>query len=71
MRSEGAAIFMAVIVFLIVLFMPVIIENVMTTSNVPLDQFFVFFNAIGGWFMWLLISLGAGVGAYIGISKVS
>ncbi len=73
MRAQGAAIFFSILIFVLMMILPVIMNNMLTNTNLggAVDSFNNFFNMIGGWFVWLIISLAVAVGTYLGINKVS
>jgi len=73
MRGSAAGAFFAFLIFVILMIIPIIMTNMLVNTNLgqAVDAFNNFFEMIGGWFVWLIISLTAAVGTYIGIAKVT
>ena len=72
MKGQTAGVIFAIIVFLIMIALPFLFQNIVySTENAGVvNQFSDFFQLIG-WPFWILISAGVAVGTYIGIKKVS
>ena len=72
MKGQASGIIFGVIVFLIMIALPFLFQNIVySTENAGVvNQFSDFFQLIG-WPFWILISAGVAVGTYIGIKKVS
>ncbi len=69
---SAAGIVFSVIVFLIMISLPFLFQNILysTNSGAVVNQFNSFFEIIG-WPFWVLISAAVAVGTYIGVSRVS
>ncbi len=69
---DAAKIMYSILTFLFIMLLPMILTNLMLSTNTPnaYQSFNNFFQTIGGWFVWIIISALVSIGVYIKLEKM-